>query len=69
MLHNGDDGCYTITKNGEKIGDCAVDSGRLWILTADFDAVVETSISPRYYAVLTVGENNVEKEANLCEKE
>lgn len=39
-LYEGDDGCYTVDF-GVGTGDLGVDSGRIWVLEAEFDIVVD----------------------------
>lgn len=39
-LHEGDDGCYQISVNGD-IKELGVDSGRVWVLHAEFGVDVE----------------------------
>lgn len=39
-LHEGDDGCFEVRFRGEK-ALLGVDSGRIWVMVAEFDCEVE----------------------------
>lgn len=41
VLHSGDDGCYEVYYNGEKLNRLGVDSGRIWAFVAEFEVEVE----------------------------
>lgn len=50
-LHEGDDGEYSVAVEDRAIGFCGVDSGRIWVLRAEFDIEVEldNGLSPYCY--------------------
>lgn len=41
VLHEGDDGGYTISVNNKDYFEVGVDSGRIWVLEAEFSCKVE----------------------------
>lgn len=41
VLHDGDDGYYNITLNGKKIAGLGVDSGRIWLIEAEFGVYLD----------------------------
>lgn len=67
-LHEGDDGVYKITtdkSNDTMLGFCGVDSGRIWVLKADFNIDVELDNGLSPYTFIESNGHDVDKTIEL----
>ena len=62
-LHEGDDGEYEIYHRDTKLGSLGVDSGRIWVLKAEFEIVVDVDSGLSGYFLIenTTGKDLDEK--------
>lgn len=50
VLHDGDDGCFSLLDNNNKLCSLGVDSGRIWAMVSEFDCevLVDSGFSGEY---------------------